>query len=203
VDTNEFIEIRSEHGTIDTIANDIQLFNLIPIDSPEALLDEVVIILKLISPDFNADSVKSAFNAVTGLFSGNWPGYQACNTEYHDLCHTTDAFLATARLIHGAVLDGETFTDRHIALGMIAALLHDVGYIQEEHDIDGTGAKYTADHVERSMDFLERHGSELGLPYEEITEGRTIILCTDPERPGSLMKATLMLFSQNLSRLRI
>ncbi len=159
--------------------NDKQLYNLVPIDSPQAVLDEVMVILDLISPDFDTAPVTSAFNMVINLYRGKYPGYRACNTEYHDLSHTIDTFLAMVRLIHGAVLDGETFTNRHITLGLITALLHDAGYIQEVHDKEGTGSKYTANHVQRSMDFLERHGSELGLSYEEITEGRAIILCTD------------------------
>ncbi len=159
--------------------NDKQLYNLIPMDSPDDVLNEVIVILNLISPDFDAIPVTSAFNMTVTLYRGKYPGYRSCNTEYHDLRHTTDTFLAMARLIHGAVLDGETFTDRHIGLGLITALFHDAGYIQEEHDKDGTGSKHTANHVQRSMDFLERHGSELGLSYEEIIEGLTIILCTD------------------------
>lgn len=159
--------------------NDLQLSNLIPMESPEAVLEEAIVILDLISPDFDAVPVDSAFKATVNLFNGKYPGYRACNTEYHDLHHTIDTFLAMARLIHGAVLDGETFTGRQILLGLVTALLHDAGYIQEEHDTEGTGSKYTASHVQRSMDFLERHGSELGLSYEEIVEGRAIILCTD------------------------
>ena len=159
--------------------NDIQLYNLIPMDSPQDVLDEAIVILDLISPDFDTAPVTSAFNMVVNLFSGKYPGYRVCNTEYHDLRHTIETFLAMARLIHGAVLDGETFTDRHISLGLIAAFLHDAGYIQEEHDKDGTGSKHTTNHVQRSMDFLEHHGSELGLSYEEITDGRAIIIGTD------------------------
>lgn len=159
--------------------NDLQLSNLIPMESPEAVLEEAIVILDLISPDFDAVPVDSAFKATVNLFNGKYPGYRPCNTEYHDLHHTIDTFLAMARLIHGAVLDGETFTGRQILLGLVTALLHDAGYIQEEHDTEGTGSKYTASHVQRSMDFLERHGSELGLSYEEIVEGRAIILCTD------------------------
>ena len=159
--------------------NDIQLYNLIPMDSPQDVLDEAIVILDLISPDFDTAPVTSAFNMVVNLFSGKYPGYRVCNTEYHDLRHTIETFLAMARLIHGAVLDGETFTDRHISLGLIAAFLHDAGYIQEEHDKDGTGSKHTTNHVQRSMGFLERHGSELGLSYEEITDGRAIIIGTD------------------------
>ena len=159
--------------------NDIQLYNLLPMDSPQDVLDEAIVILDLISPDFDTAPVTSAFNMAVNLYKGKYPGYRSCNTEYHDIHHTVDTFLAMARLIHGAVLDGETFTNRHITLGLITALLHDAGYIQEKHDMDGTGSKHTANHVQRSMDFLERHGSELGLSYEEITEGRDIILCTD------------------------
>ncbi len=159
--------------------DNIQLYNLLPMDSSQAVLDEVIGIYYLISPDFDAAPVVSAFNTTISLYKGKYPGYRSCNTGYHDLRHPIDTFLAMARLIHGAVLDGDTFTDRHITLGLITALLHDAGYIQEEHDMNGTGSKYTADHVQRSMDFLERHGSELGLSHEEITEGRAIILCTD------------------------
>jgi hypothetical protein len=159
--------------------NDIQLYNLIPMDSSQAVLDEVIGIYYLISPDFDAAPVVSAFNTTISLYKGKYPGYRSCNTGYHDLRHTIDTSLAMARLIHGAVLDGETFTDRHITLGLITALLHDAGYIQEKHDKDGTGSKYTADHVQRSMDFSERHGAELGLSHEEITDGQAIILCTD------------------------
>jgi hypothetical protein len=148
-------------------------------ESPEAVLQEAIVILDLISPDFDAVPVDSAFKATVNLFNGKYPGYRACNTEYHDLHHTIDTFLAMVRLIHGAVLDGETFTARQILLGLVATLLHDAGYIQEEHDTEGTGSKYTTSHVQRSMDFLERHGSEFGLSYEEIVEGRAIILCTD------------------------
>ena len=173
------VEIKSGPRAIGATMDDMQLFHFIPTGSSTAILEEVVVILELISPDFDTDPVKSAFNAVTDLFNGNWPGYRSCNTEYHDLCHTADAFLAMARLTHGAVADGETFTNRDITMGLIAILLHDVGYIQEEHDTEGTGAKYTADHVQRSIDFLERHSSELGLADEEIADCRAMILCTD------------------------
>jgi hypothetical protein len=148
-------------------------------ESPAAVLDEVLVILDLVSPGFNTAPVVAAFNMTIRLYQGKYPGYKACNTKYHDLRHTTDTFLAMARLIHGAVLDGKTFTDRHIILVLATALLHDAGYIQEEHDIEGTGAKHTADHVQRSIDFLKLVGPELGLSDEEIEAGRDMILCTD------------------------
>ena len=87
--------------------------------------------------------------------------------------------IAMARLIHGAIIDGEALTPRLINVGLIATLFHDVGYIQEDEDREGTGGKYTIGHVRRGMDFLKRHGAEYGLSDEEITAGRAMILCTD------------------------
>jgi uncharacterized protein YutE (UPF0331/DUF86 family) len=156
-----------------------RLSDLVNIDSPKLVLDEIQVILDLISPDFNAAPVTRVFKSAVELYTGNYPGYRACNTLYHDLRHTTDTVLAMARLIHGAVEDGEAFTDRQVVLGLIAALFHDAGYIQQDHDREGTGAKYTASHVQRSMDFLQRHGAELELSDEEIAVSRAMVLCTD------------------------
>jgi len=135
--------------------------------------------LKLISSDFNLAQVNHAFAMTCDLYNGYFPGYKSCNIEYHDLRHTTDTFLAMARLIHGAVCDGEELNNRLIALALITALLHDSGYIQEDFDNEGTGAKHTTSHVRRSMDFLKRHGAHLELSDDEITAGRAMILCTD------------------------
>jgi len=155
------------------------LSDLVEMNSPEAVLDEVQIILKLIDPDFNITPVRSAFISTTELYNGSYPGYRACNTEYHDLHHITAAFLAMTRLIHGVMLESGTFTDREITLGLISALFHDAGYIQEEHDLEGTGSKHTANHVQRSMDFILKHGTELGLSDEEVVACQSMILCTD------------------------
>ena len=156
-----------------------QLSELVDMNPPENALNEVHIILRMISSDFDFSPITKAFTTVVRLFTGNYPGYRACNTEYHDLHHTLDAFLAMSRVIHGAWLHGEHLTHRHIVLSLICALFHDTGYIQEEHDIEGTGAKYTADHVERSAEFLTRHGSDHGLSEKEIEAGRAMIFCTD------------------------
>lgn len=157
----------------------IQLSKLVKMDSPESVLNEVHIILHLISPNFNVAPVTSAFTLTLNLYKGIYPGYRACNTEFHDLHHATDTFLAMTRLVHGTMIDGEAFTHQQIALGLIVALLHDAGYIQEDHDREGSGSKYTASHIQRSIDFLEHNGREYGLSDKEIHGGRTMILCTD------------------------
>ncbi len=133
----------------------------------------------MISHDFDHVPVATAFNTIVNIYEGKHPGFKACNTEYHDLQHTTDTFLAMARLLHGAFLNGETFANRHIILGLIAALFHDAGYIQEEHDREGTGAKYTVQHEERSANLLERFGLDFALSEDETAACRVMILCTD------------------------
>ena len=159
--------------------NPKKISDLIMIDSNEDVRTELHEILSLISSDFNPNPIDSAFNAVIALFEGRFPGYRACNTEYHDLQHTISTSLAMARLIYGATIDGENFSERQVNVSLIAALCHDAGYIQEIHDTEGTGAKYTTTHVRRSMDFLEFHSTELNLGAEQIRAGQAMILCTD------------------------
>ena len=156
-----------------------QLANLVRMDSPEAVFEEVVTSLKMILPSFESTPLHEAFETVVRLFRGQYPGYKACNTQYHNLRHTTDDFLAMARLIHGSTLQGHVFSPSLITIALIATLFHDVGYIQETEDGEGTGAKYTIGHVQRSMDFLEEYGRGKGLPDQEIHAGRTMILCTE------------------------
>jgi hypothetical protein len=152
---------------------------LIRMDSPEAVLEEVKIILRMVSTDIDLDAVASVYIKTVDLFEGRFPGYRSCNTEYHDLHHTLWTFLAMARIIHGAFVEGESFSERQVFLGVLSALLHDTGYIQENRDHQGTGAKHTISHVRRSMDFLEGHGREFGLSAAEIADGRFMILCTE------------------------
>ncbi|OQY58050.1 MAG: hypothetical protein B6245_13820 [Desulfobacteraceae bacterium 4572_88] len=156
----------------------MQLSNLINTHSPEDVLDEVRIILDLISPEFHTRQIISAFETVIRLYKGDYPGYRACNTEYHDLRHVTDVFLAMARLIHGASLDGGDFIGNQISVALMAALFHDVGYLQEKWDTQGTGAKYSLSSVRRSADFFRRYGKTNGLSYEDTEMGCSMISCT-------------------------
>lgn len=155
------------------------LADLVDMDSPRAVMDEVLFILTLIEPQLNPTPLTNAFNLTFGLYRGTWPGEQACNTEFHDLRHITDTVMCMARLIHGAVIHGRRLTQRQIFTGLVGCLVHDAGYIQDRRDRLGTGAKYTRVHVKRSMDFLERYGGRYGLTLEEIPVCREMIQCTD------------------------
>ncbi len=160
--------------------NDRELYQILETNTPEAAFREVQMILKMIFPAFDVALIRAAFETSIRLFKGSYPGYQACNTQYHDFSHTLGVFLAMTRLVHGATLDDKSFSERAIARSLVSALFHDAGYIQDIHDREGTGAKHTRTHVLRSMDFLARHGPDHGLSDEEIEAGQIMISYTDP-----------------------
>ena len=156
-----------------------RITDIFQIDSPGALWSEVFQILRLISPHFPTDTIHRIFNSANDLYLGNFTGYRSCSTGYHDLSHANAVFLAMARIIHGAVIDGAEFSEREVVTGLAAAILHDAGYIQDAGDREGTGAKYKPIHEQRSMDLLSRHGQAFGLTADEISAGQRIIRCTD------------------------
>jgi hypothetical protein len=158
---------------------DIQLANLVQMESPQAVLDEAITTLLCFSPDTDPLAVRNVFNQTVSLYDGEWEGINGCNTDYHDLKHVTDCFLAMVRLFHGAVEKGFHFSPRPVFRGLVAALLHDVGYLQNSEDTEGTGAKYTCCHVRRGMDFIQRHFSAFGLQESEVHACITMIHCTD------------------------
>jgi hypothetical protein len=156
-----------------------QLSTLVEMDSPDAVHKEVLHVLHLINPEFDTDQIERVFTFTVDLYEGRRPEYKACNTDYHNLRHITDTYLAMVRLLHGAQITGGDFSNHEIVLGLISALMHDTGMIQESSDHEGTGAKYTRDHVRLSMDFVEKHAATLLLDNQEAADMRDMILCTD------------------------
>ncbi|MBI5244964.1 MAG: hypothetical protein HY922_14955 [Elusimicrobia bacterium] len=155
-----------------------EMSDLINMSDPEAILAETLHIVRLMSRKLDFRPIHAAFEDMINLFAGRYPGYRACNTEYHDIGHTTDTVMATLRLMHGAFAQGVRFTDREIDLGVISAIFHDSGYIQTAGDKEGTGAKYTASHVDRSVKFLGRYFRERGFPGEFPEVSASILRCT-------------------------
>jgi hypothetical protein len=144
----------------------------------QSVLGEVRTIVTMMFPEFDFDTVDRVFRDIVRLFRGQYPGYRKCNTEYHDLKHTTDAFLAMARLMHGASVSGESLTRKDVKLGLICALMHDTGYIQTLDDDMGTGAKYTRTDTERSIVFMDKYIADSGLSREDFKAYPDILICT-------------------------
>ncbi len=130
---------------------------LIDIRDNRSIIYETMSVVGHIDSRFNADRFNKVLADIENLFAGRYPGYRACNTYYHDFRHTVLTLLAMTRLMHGAAVDGEVFSEKEINLGLISALMHDTGYIQTIYDYGGTGAKYTMSHIGRSIAFVQKY----------------------------------------------
>jgi hypothetical protein len=156
----------------------IKLYDLTNIGSPGETFAEISKTLLLIDPDYDTGLLKKVFSDIIRLFNGEYPGYRASNTKYHNLEHTCGVTLAAARLIHGLHIQGHQFSSRIIELGLIGALFHDTGLIQTEEEQEGTGAQYTIGHEERSIRLMGNYLAGIGFATEAINDCGHIIMCT-------------------------
>lgn len=133
-----------------------------------------------IDPAYDLGPAKAAFDDVVRLFRGEYPGYAPIKTLYHDMSHTLSVFLCAVRLMHGVHISGTRLADSEMTMIMLAALMHDVGYVQRRGEETGTGAQYTQNHVGRGVAFMRRYIAEHRFPPDLAAPLRSIILCTDP-----------------------
>ncbi len=124
--------------------------------------------------------VDRAFDWATECFEGRLPDYQAIDARYHDFEHTLQGTLCFSTLLRRRaeakaepVLKEDTYQ-----LGLLAMLLHDTGYLKTRDDRDGTGAKYTLTHVNRSCDFAERLLLGKGYTVRQVQGVQSMIRCT-------------------------
>lgn len=156
----------------------VQLANLVDTRDPKAVLEEIHGIAGLMHPRFDFTPFDRAYSDVVRLFRGEYPSYRSCNVQYHDLSHTLSVTLAVARLMHGAVEEGCSLTEKDLSIGFISGLMHDTGYIQEIADRQGTGAKYTQVHISRSIAFLQAYFRNDPMFRNDLDSFRDILLCT-------------------------
>jgi len=162
------------------MSTEFQLNSLINSSSKHGQIDEVkrLYVFHYHAKDFKR--ITKTYEFISKLFKGKIKGYRSCNTEYHDLSHTLDALLAAMRLIDGYNIKN-SFDEMPVEIAenlLMAALLHDTGYIQESWDSEGTGAKYTSNHVSRSIEFVEKNMKALKLSRHEVEQISLFITCT-------------------------
>jgi hypothetical protein len=145
---------------------------------PKYIFEEVKTIASLVNPDFNPDLLTSVYQDIVKLFEGEHVGYQKCDIGYHDLRHTKECLLEMARLIHGTSLNGHSFCEKDINLGLISAIMHDTGYIQSTDETAGSGAKYTAIHIDRSIKFMRNYLSQRNYMEKDIIFCENCLKCT-------------------------
>lgn len=155
-----------------------KLYDLLNVGTPQEVYNEIKYIISLMTDDYDYDHFEILFADTVRLFNGEYPGYQASKTKYHDLEHTNSVVLATVRLMHGCYIGGEALTPRRIFLGLAASLFHDIGLIQTEEDMNGTGAKYTVGHEERSINFMSEYLSSKNFSLKDIQDCSHLIRST-------------------------
>ncbi len=155
---------------------------LSPVDtrSPAAVERAVSAIYRELFPSGNARFVAEVFQWAVDCFEGRYSEYQAIDARYHDFEHTLQGTLCMARLLAGRCRANATppLSQRHCELGLIGILLHDTGYLKVRADREGTGAKYTLTHVNRSCDFATRLLGEKQFRADDIAAVRQMIRCT-------------------------
>ncbi len=118
-------------------------------------------------PGAPTEQLQRVFRDVVALYRGEYPGYHACDTQYHNLQHVLDVTLAMARLVDGyerGPYGAPSFGDRLFRVGIVCALLHDCGYIRERGAEDHkSGAEYTLTHVSRGSVFIRKYLPKIGM----------------------------------------
>jgi hypothetical protein len=131
-------------------------------------------------PEGDAMFVPRAFGWAIECFTGRYRDYQAVDARYHDFEHTLQGALCMVRLLDGRqrAKAQPPLTQRMFQLGVIAILMHDTGYLKRRNDTEGTGAKYTVTHVDRSAGFAAGLLKEKNFPAEDIQAVQNMIHCT-------------------------
>jgi hypothetical protein len=137
------------------------------------------------------EKLGQAFTDFQRLFNGQYPGYLGCDTVYHDVQHSLDDTLATARLLVGydrTHAPEQQLGAERALLGLVVALFHDSGYIrQTEERAQRNGAEFTLTHVARSAQFLARYLPAIDMaewvPVATQIVHFTITSCARPDPP--------------------
>ena len=155
---------------------------LAPIDTKQPLAVQAAVqkAYHTMFPHGNREFVSKAFGWGISCFAGEYRDYQPIDARYHDLEHTLQGTLCMARLLLGRFkANAQPAVDqRMFELGILAILLHDTGYLKKCCDTNGTGAKYTLTHVDRSVEFAAILMGDHDYTQRDIATVQRMIRCT-------------------------
>ena len=149
-------------------------------------------------PDADRSFIPTIFQWAVDCFEGRYQDYQPIDAHYHDMEHTLQGALCMSRLLwnrHDTNAQPR-LTRRMFELGMLAILMHDTGYLKKKWDAEGTGAKYTLTHVDRSIQFAGELMLGHDYPIEDILAVQNMIRCT-----GVNVKLDTIQFQDELERI--
>lgn len=162
---------------------EIEISLLVNPNRPDAIIDDAKRLYQSSYKNADFQQIEKVFLLVQDLYYGRFSGYLACAVEYHDFAHVMAVFAATSRLLDGCEQSGLAVGPVLAGDALIAALLHDTGYIRAGDDRKGTGAQYTKIHVDRSSAFVLREAKAFGLDRDNAARISRMILGTDLARP--------------------
>ena len=155
-----------------------------PIDTQdtETVAEAIDLIYGGLFEDAEPGFISGHIHAVEGMFAGRYRHYQPADTQYHDLEHTFQASLCLVDLLKNFILSGDQPHLSHddFRIGFLAMLLHDTGYLKEQGDLEGTGAKYTYSHEKRSCRLAYGYLTGCGWPEDHCRAVQRLISCTGP-----------------------
>jgi hypothetical protein len=148
--------------------SDYDVTNSVQVSSTPSVRRAVRELFESLYPGHSFDPVWLAFHDFERLFLGLDPEYHGVDTAYHDMQHTLDMTLATARLIvgyEGSVPAADRLGAERAKFALVSALFHDSGYLRHRiRDWQSTnGAEFTLSHVGRSGRFIEEYLPKVGL----------------------------------------
>lgn len=148
--------------------SDYDVTNRVCVSSTGSVRRAVRELFEALYPQTSFDPVWIAFHDFERLFEGRAPEYHGVDTAYHDIQHTLDVTLATARLVAGyesSVESADRLGAERAKFALVSALFHDLGYLRhkrrDEHSENG--AEFTRSHVSRSGEFLQNYLPKIGL----------------------------------------
>lgn len=134
---------------------------------PAAINAEVDRIFLDLYPEASTAGIDGAFQDLTALYRGDYPGFHACDTPYHDIQHVLNVTLAMARLMDGyerGRVGLESLNTALFSLGIVTALFHDSGYIRALEDTKHqSGGELTLTHVSLGARFLRGYLPKIGM----------------------------------------
>ena len=143
----------------------------------EQTREQIAGIVADMAPTHDTTRIDRAFDLVSLAYAGRLEGYHELQTLYHNDQHTLEVVLCATRLAHGLHLSGRPLGADGIDMAVLGGLFHDIGYLKRIGEEEGTGAQFTAIHVQRSTEFARRHLA--GEPAAFLDGLIKVILVTD------------------------
>lgn len=150
-------------------ASHMDVSNTVDVTDPRAVGEAVRTLLETRYPGFDFALVDVLITDFARLYTGDFPGFKACDLKYHDLQHVLDVTVAMARLIEGHEMSHssqEQLGPEMALKGIACSLFHDSGYIRRKRDTrHSSGAAYTRTHVSRGARFMSEYFPTIGLAH--------------------------------------